>query len=433
MPRATSRVRAFLGRNEFLRHVSILMSGTALAQIVVMALTPVLGRLYSPEEYGIFGTFASIVAIIAAVATLKYDMAIMLPKQDDSAIILKRTVTWVSFSICLIMTLALFFLAPWIAQLIRAPWAAPWLLLAGVSAFTITEIGILGYWLNRKSRYREIASNRVLQSGSTAITQVALGFIKPLGMGGLIIGTIVGQAISIFALIRKTPEVRKGPTPTWRQRKNTLRRYRRMPLLNTPTALIDALRMNGILLLIPVVSTLNATGQFQMAWRMVEVPAALIGSALAQVFFQRLSVVERGSLLPAVRSSIKKSALFGIVPFALVFALSPWLFPLVFGAEWVDAGYFAQALVPWLFMNVITSPISTIFVVTEQQHISLMFSICFTAVPFAILLLWGHNIMFAVFVMGAAMGVMLVIYIVLAVFAARKYDRPATLAAAETE
>lgn len=430
MNRAPGRLRAYLQRNDFLRHVVALMSGTALAQVVVMALTPVLSRLYTPEQFGILASFASVVAIVAAVATLKYDMAIMLPKQDDSAIILKRTVTWVSFFICLIVTVILIFIAPAVAELINAPDAVAWLVLAGISAFTLTEIAILGYWLNRKSRYREIASNRVLQSGTTALSQVALGFIKPLGAGGLIIGTIVGQLISIFALMRKTPELRSGPTPTMRQRTRLLRRYRKMPLLNTPTALIDAVRMNGINLLIAAVSV-SALGQFSMAWRMVEVPAALIGGALSQVFFQRLSVVEPGHMVRAVRSSVVKSAAFGIVPFLLVFLLSPWLFPLVFGAEWADSGRYAQALVPWLFMNLITSPISTVFIVMEKQHISLIFSIVYTAVPFAIILLMGDTIMVSVFIMGAAMALMLVAYIVIALIAARHFDRSAPTSSPE--
>ena len=180
--------------------------------------------------------------------------------------------------------------------------------------------------------------------------------------------------------------------------------------------------MSGITLLISAIS-LSANGQFTVAWRLVEVPAALISAALAQVFFQRFSVVERGSMLKLVRSSVQKSALFGVLPFALVWVLSPWLFPLLLGNNWGDAGYFARALVPWLFMNLITSPISTVFVVTERQHISLIFSTLYMAVPFAVILLLRDSIMAAVFVMGGAMAVMLCIYIVVAIVVARRFDQ----------
>ena len=422
MPRAKGRLQTYLQGNAFLRNILALMSGTALAQVVVLAMMPFLSRLYTPEQFGVLASFGSVVAIIAAVATLKYDMAVMLPESDEAAKTLTRVARWVSFTLCFIGTVVIVIIAPWVADLINSPSVAPWLALAGVSAFTLTEIAILTYWLNRKSCYKEIATNRVLQSGTTAASQLALGFVKPLGAGGLIIGTILGQIVSIFALRKKTPELREGSKAPFAEHTRLMRRYRNMPLFNAPTALIDAVRMNGINLLIAAVSV-SALGQFSMAWKLVEVPAALISAALAQVFFQHFSVVERGHMLQSVISSIKKSALFGVVPFALVWVLSPWLFPFVLGSAWGDAGHYAQALVPWLFMNLITSPISTIFVVTERQHISLIFSILFTAVPFAVILLLRDSIMTAVFVMGGAMAVMLCIYIVLAIAVARRFDQ----------
>src|SRR5690606_11498262 len=116
------------------------------------------------------------------------------------AAILKSTATWIAFGMGVITTVVCVVFAPQIAQLINAPAASPWLALAGLAAFTLAEIGALSYWLNRHSRYSDMARNRVLQSGSTALTQLLLAFVKPLGAGGLILGTILGQLISIIGL-----------------------------------------------------------------------------------------------------------------------------------------------------------------------------------------------------------------------------------------
>lgn len=421
-PGIRGRIQA-LRRSVFLRHVLALMSGTAAAQVLVMALTPLLSRLYTPADFGILAAFTSVVALVSAIATLRYDMAIMLPKSDDDAAALKSTATMIAFAVGIVTTIVMLFAGAPIAQAINAPEAAPWLVLAGLAAFTLAEIGALGYWLNRQSRYGDMARNRVLQSGTTALAQLALAFAKPLGAGGLILGTIVGQAVSILGLRRKSRDLGDYPAPSWGRRKYLVARYRRMPLWNAPTALVDAVRMNGINLAIAAIS-IGALGQFSMAWRMVEVPAALIGSALAQVFFQRLSVVPQGEMRRAVQLSVVRSALLGIVPFALVFALSPLLFPIVFGAEWDDAGLFAQALTPWLFLNLVTSPISTIFVVLEKQHVSLFFSVVYTIVPLSILLIWGSaDLIATVYWMGGAMALMLIGFIVIALVIAHGYDR----------
>lgn len=419
-----SRGRSFLQKNEFIRHVLALMTGTAMAQLVTFAAMPLISRLYSPSEYGVFAAYSSVVAIIAAVGTLKYDMAIMLPRDEQVAMTLKRTVTWVAFAVGLIAAVACLIFAGPISQLINSPEAAPWLVLVGLSSFMLGELAALGFWLNRRSRYKEMASNRVLQSGATALAQLALGVTKFLGPGGLIVGAVVGQLVGVIGLRRRTPELRTAPAPSWHERKTVLRRYRRMPLLNMPTALVDSVRMNGINLIIAAVS-IGALGQFSLAWRIVEVPSVLISSAISQVFFQRLTEVPRGHLYAAARRSTIRTAMVGVVPFALVYFLSPAFFPWFFGAQWSEAGSYAQALVPWLFMTMITSPISTIFVVTERQHSLLYFSLFYTAVPVAILLLMRNSIQIGVTIMGAAMAGCLVLFTFLAWRAAKNYDRSA--------
>ena len=234
MERTKRSWKAYLQGNTFLQNVLTLMSGTALAQVIALATLPVLTRFYTDADWGLVGAFSSVVAIIVAIATLKYDMAIMLPERDDAAKSLARLARWVSFVLCMVATVVIILISPWIAELINAPMIAPWLTLAGVSAFTLTEISILGYWLNRKRQYKAIATNRVLQSGTTAASQLALGFVKPLGFGGLILGTLLGQVVSVFALHRKTPELREGPRPSRNDHARLMRRYRNMALFNAP-------------------------------------------------------------------------------------------------------------------------------------------------------------------------------------------------------
>ena len=175
-----------------------------------------------------------------------------------------------------------------------------------------------------------------------------------------------GQVFAFGNLGRQAKELwrplpQEAPSLRW-----VARRYRRMPLLNGPNALADALRLNGIQLLIANYSV-SALGQFQTAWRYLDAPLILINGAVAKVFFQKLSTIEPGQMRPLVRVTIKRAVLIGIVPFALIYVLSPWLFPFLLGARWADSGSFARALTPWLFMLLITSPISNLFVVTEHQ------------------------------------------------------------------
>jgi O-antigen/teichoic acid export membrane protein len=417
-----SRSKAFLQRHELISHTLTLVTGTAASQVIVILLTLVLTRIYSPAAFGQFAVYTSIVAIIAVIATLRYDMAIMLPKSDANAAVLKSVVTRSVLIVSVLATLACGLSAPLLVKLFNAPDLGGWLWLAGLSVFALGEVAGLTYWLNRQKRYRDIGINRIQQSGTSALAQLGFGVAQMTGIGGLLLGQLLGQFGAIATLRWKTRRVNQLRQEATGTPVELMKRYKKMPLLNGPTALIDAIRLNGINILIGAYSVAQL-GQFSMAWRLLEVPAALISGALSQVFFQRFAVTERGSMFDFTRKSVVRTAAVAVVPFALIYVLAPPLFPIILGSQWDQAGYYAQALVPWLFMNVITSPISTLFVVVEAQQHLFAFSAVYMVVPLAILSLFQGDLAAAITIVGWAMAGTLCIMLVLAFWVARRHDR----------
>jgi len=163
-------------------------------------------------------------------------------------------------------------------------------------------------------------------------------------------------------------------------------------------------------------------GQFNLAWRCLEVPLALINAAVGQVFFHKLATLRPGQMRPLVRQVIKRVLIIGTAPFVLLYIVSPWLFPLLFGSSWTEAGSFARALTPWLFILLVTSPLSTLFVVTENQDWLLMFSVVYAAVPLAWLWFSPYSLLTTTYVLGALMCLILVVQILMADAAARQLD-----------
>ena len=56
----------------FLKNVIKLVSATGLAQVVQLIATPVLTRIFTPEEFSVYQLFYSAAAIVAVIATLRY-------------------------------------------------------------------------------------------------------------------------------------------------------------------------------------------------------------------------------------------------------------------------------------------------------------------------------------------------------------------------
>ena len=415
-----ARVRSVMDSSPFLRHVLTLVTGTAVAQGVTFLMKIVLARVYTPHDMGLLGTYISVASILVAVAALRYDMAIMLPRRETEALSVARLGMVCLTVVSLMATAASFPLNGVIAR----QWGhevALWMPLVGLTTFLMSGVELFKYWFNRNSDYRAIAVNQAEQQIGLTSGQLVLGMAGMGGMAGLILGHTAGQIFAFVNLGRQAKPLWRrlpqgAPSLRW-----AARRYRRMPLLNGPNALADALRTNGIQLLIGGYSVASL-GQFQMAWRYLDAPLILINGAVARVFFQKLSTIEPGRMRPLVRVTIKRAILIGLVPFALIYVLSPWIFPFFLGSQWTESGSFARALTPWLFMMLITSPISNLFIVTEHQDWMLGFALVYTAVPLA----WLHWSPLALlptcYILGAIMAGLLVANTMLADHAAKEFD-----------
>ena len=71
--------------SDFIKHVFTLISGTAIAQLIPIILSPFLRRWISLEDYALFEVFFRLISILSIVVALRYPMAVVLPKDDKEA------------------------------------------------------------------------------------------------------------------------------------------------------------------------------------------------------------------------------------------------------------------------------------------------------------------------------------------------------------
>lgn len=421
-----SGLRAWLGRHRVLTDVLTMLGGTGGAQLITLLGYLVLARIYTDSDFGVLSIIISIGSIGAVLAAGRYDPAIMLPDTDREAKQVVRLAVTINviFSVifltgCVVATFALSHVWPQVA---------PLLIFAALYVTVTSLSSIWTFWLNRLGEYRQISANRLFSAVAQVGLQIGAWLVGLGGAVGLIGGRILGVLAATVTLGYRARSSRVDVDKTPGTRRRTLRRYRKMPLLNGPSAIADAVRINGINLMIAAIFSTAMLGQFSFAWLIVQAPVALINGAVSQVYFRELTNTPRGQLRAMATSVTKRGALAGLVPFAALAALAPWLIPLIFGARWEMAGLIVTILCPWLYVNLVTSPVSNIFVVTETQQVSLGFSLVFAAVPLGLLGLagWlGWGILATCGVLSAAMTVMLVVFIGLALQVATRFDTAA--------
>ena len=74
--------------NVLLKNISVLITGTVIAQIIPIAIQPILKRLYSPEVFGVFDIYLKVLGILFVIFAFKYDLGIVLPKNRIKALLL---------------------------------------------------------------------------------------------------------------------------------------------------------------------------------------------------------------------------------------------------------------------------------------------------------------------------------------------------------
>lgn len=65
--------------------MGVLVGGTTGAQLLAVLAAPLLTRLYTPEDFGLLAVYASLLGLIAVIASLRYELAIPLPTDDTEA------------------------------------------------------------------------------------------------------------------------------------------------------------------------------------------------------------------------------------------------------------------------------------------------------------------------------------------------------------
>lgn len=352
----------------FIWQVTTLLKGTVGARLIAIVGAPLLTRIYDPESFAVLALFTSLVMMAIPLASLRYEMAIVIAPDDQQARSLIALCLRISSVISISLILLAIWKGKWLAVYLGVPELSPWLYLVGLNVFVNVYFAALSQWCIRKEYYRLVAASGIVVAMATLVFSIGLGVL--FGINGLVGGVIIGNLSALLYLVYMLPneEWKVGVYPA--DGFYTLKRYKKFPLFNMPNALLDGVRQGSINGMIGKFFGSTNLGLFSYAWRIVWLPLSLIGGSISQVFFQRMARrQERGEpVLGTIWALVWRLAAITAPFFFLIHQYAPELFRFIFGPEWEAAGHMAKKLIPWLYLNLLTSPLSTIFVVWERQE-----------------------------------------------------------------
>ncbi len=365
-------VRRLCGRG-FFGQVAILVGGTAFAQALTVLVTPVLTRLYQPDDYGVLAVYVSLLSFPSVVASLRYEYAIPLPKDKVDAANTLALALAIVVGLSAVAGVVAWFLRDYIVGWTQTPTLAPYMWLVGLGVLWSGTYRALTYWAIRKQAFGRIARTRVSQGLGQVLIQLGMGLLhcRPLG---LLVGSVVGQGAGSTTLgtlaWKQDQEALRGIT--WGGMRQVAWRYRRFPFFSA-TALLNIAGLRLPALLIAALFGAVVAGSFGVVMRVMGWPMQFIGGAIAQVYTGEAARLVRESpadLYALLMRTTRRLALIGLSVLG-VGLLAPLFFSFVFGERWHEAGVYCQVLAPMLYAQFVVSPISALANIVERQDLQL--------------------------------------------------------------
>jgi len=368
-----SKIKEYLLDGDYLKDLSRLVSSTLIANLIPIIISPVLARMYSPEAFGIFGLYISIVNIATVIFTGRYEMAIVLSKTRKEAvnlIYLALLIGLVLMFIGYLVVILICLISPTISSGSHIwIWAIP------ISAYMVAVNRTLVNFSSSQRDYGSIALNKIIRASS--VGSIKMLVFPLLRSGGLIIGNLLGFVGTVssylFIVIRKKHLILHKIKPG--SLFSTAITHKKFFQFDLISGLLNAVSLNIPIIILSLYYSKELVGHYSMAFTIINLPMMLIGTSIGQIYYERISKLKSQEEISQSTSKVLQQLILMGSSVMLVLVFGDVLFSFVLGRIWIQAGEFAQYMAPWVYIVFIASPISNIYLKYGMQKRLMNFNI----------------------------------------------------------
>lgn len=363
-----------------MRSVALVAGGAVVAQGITLAVTPLLTRIFTPEQFGTLAGFMSALTILLSVSSFRYELAIPQVKARKHAIAL----IYLCFALLSIVGLLVFAFigvawSIWSDDVKQYVWLVPLgLMFAG--AFQVAT-----YWAIREKSFLALSKANVHRSVIQAVIQVSLGLLTG-GSLPLILGYVVSQALGGYRIL--VMAVQGAATPSRLKLLALAKKHVKFPLFSAPASVLNAGATHLTPFIIIYLFGAFEAGLFMLAQRAMGAPMAFLGSAIANVYLSeipRLNEISPEKMFDFYLRSMKVLILVGLpIILAATFILW-WGVAMIFGPEWGGVSTIVVVLAPFFLGQFVVAPLSQTLNVIGRQDLQLGWDLFRMVIPNALL------------------------------------------------
>jgi O-antigen/teichoic acid export membrane protein len=364
---------------EFGKRVMLIAGGTALGRALIILASPLLTRLYTPEDFGVLAVYLAFVGILGSIVCLRYELAIPLPVGRRAAANVLVLALSIGLAMSMLLGIATSLAGRPLLSSLGLSTFQPYLWLLPLGLVGVGSYQALSYWAIRRRSFRHIARTRISQAIGQVGIQLGWG-MGPNGPLGLMLGALVGQAAGISTLGREAWRTDRSSFRAVRLRGlgRMLRRYRRFAIFGTGSALLNSAVRQLPALLLAAMYGPQFAGWYALSQRVIGMPMLLLGSAVAQVYFGEAARLARQDPVALRHLFLRLSArllIVGVAALGVLVVAGPQLFGLVFGEQWRQSGLITQLLVMNYLGQFVVGTTSQTLYILERQDLHLFWDI----------------------------------------------------------
>lgn len=378
-------------RSSAMHQAGLLAAGAAGGQLIVLVLSPLLTRLYTPEDLGVLGVFSAVVAVLSVILPLGYDQAILGARRRSEA------TTYLAVSLLASLGLGLLTIPIlWAGMTVLGLPQGNGLLAPLVVAGTFLAVCSTSAqaWYIRERAIGTVGFGSFVNMSSRTVIQLICG-LAGTGVGGLIGGEVSGRLLAVAVLDRRGV-VPRALRHGWRHRRPLWRQAlqgRAFALFQMPSSALDIVLIWMPLPLVALAYGPEWAGIVTLVQRIGTAPASLIGQSLVQIYHQRAVqyvAADRPALLRlTVLLFVGATALF-LPVWLVLWRFGPDSFALVFGEDWRSAGAIAAVWSPLVLLQIMAQVASRMLILVHRQVVRLVANTAQVIATPAILLTAAH-------------------------------------------
>jgi len=360
--------------------------GGAGSQAINLLSLPVIARLYAPEAFAAWAVVMAVVGIIGGISCLRYELAIVIPEENESAAALFWLCISTSAAISVI-TSGLLYLC-WQLGIFSSGGIIGILyytLFTPIMVFTTGCTLALRYWHVRLGNFAINSFSMLALSLSVFLIQIIWAFSINTNYSGLLMGSIGGQMVTLVVLIFGW---KREVLPNLKQARlqimiKTGQDYIQFLKYSTPYALIGVIRSRLPILILEAFLPMKQVGLYSLAFRVMYSPLNLVSGALRPVIFQAAAAGGVKSVEKQINRILTVLAVTVAPVIVFYFFYADNLFKSIFGVQWIEAGEIGKFVIIPASAFLFCGWMDRLFDVLGQQKLMMILEFIFAGLSIA--------------------------------------------------